>query len=88
MNRETRKLIAGIVGEIEEIKTRLSDLKFLIEARGEAEREKFENMPEAIQGGENGEAIDAAATALEYAAEVDLAGAFEEMIEQLNEAAE
>lgn len=83
MNQQQRKLIAAAVAALssfsEEGHIREQGLAATIaavdqasgvfEAEAEAEREKFDNMPEGLKGAEKGQAIEVAAEALEAAFE-------------------
>ena len=67
MNKQDRKALAET---IEAFKSQLSVLTIL----AEAEREKFDNMPEGLQTGERGERIEQAADALDEAVnEIEMA---------------
>ena len=68
MNKEGREAVAKLKGEIEEVQETLSNLQSAVDDLAEEERTKYENLPESLQGSERGEAMDAAATALEDAA--------------------
>jgi uncharacterized coiled-coil DUF342 family protein len=50
MNKERRKQIDEIVGELKDIEERLQTLK-------DEEQETYDNMPENMQAGEKGEAM-------------------------------
>lgn len=53
--------------EIEKASGLLAEAKSILEQAAAEEREYYDNMPEAIQAGEKGDAADNAATALESA---------------------
>lgn len=60
MNAAGRKLIAKWASELDTIKTAIEDL-------ASEEREKFDNLSEGLQQADRGQAIEAAADALEGA---------------------
>ena len=74
MNKQRRKMI-------EDVKTRLDELKSSIEMILEEEREAYDNMPESLQESERGQAMDDAIYALDSALE-----ACDEVKEHLDEA--
>ncbi|HEX7636698.1 MAG TPA: hypothetical protein VF427_15665 [Noviherbaspirillum sp.] len=76
MNADRRKRIAELRGQLESIVSQ-------IETLGEEERGAYDGLPEGLQSAPNGEKMEAAATALETAAEQ-----VQEAIDSLNEAAE
>lgn len=61
MNKERRK-------ELEAIAALLSDAKGRLEAVRDEEQEAFDNMPEGLQQGERGQAMEEAVSTLEDAA--------------------
>lgn len=65
-------------GRVFELMDQLSAIKGELESLGEAEREKFDNMPEGLQSADTGQNIEQAADALESAAD-QLGDAFEEL---------
>lgn len=60
MNKEDRKAVERIVGELNSLKDEIEELR-------SQEQDKFDNMSEGLQAGDTGQAIEAAATALENA---------------------
>ena len=74
VNRERRKAIEELVSQLETIKDAIETLQ-------QEEQDYYDNMPEAIQAGDKGNAASEAANALEMAA--DQVG---DVIDQLNEA--
>jgi glutathione S-transferase len=60
MNKERRKELARILEALGPLETDLESL-------AQQEREAFDNMPEGLQGSENGQKAEAAAEALETA---------------------
>jgi len=53
MNKARRKLLAELSDRLEEIQEQLAQIQ-------DAEQDYFDNMPEAIQGGEKGDAVQCA----------------------------
>lgn len=76
MNAQRRKQIAEIMVKLVEIVDEIDTLAF-------EENDYFDNMPEAFQSGERGQAAEAAAQALE-----DAKGQIEEAIGELETASE
>jgi len=74
MNNDRRKRIDAILKDLEVLTKAIDglpsvdDLNSNIQEIADEERETYDNMPENMQGGEKGEAADAAASALEEAA--------------------
>ena len=74
MNNEIRKTLADYATKIHALKDALADIqcqcetiKGEIETVGEEETEKFNNMPEGLQAGDKGQAMQEGADALESA---------------------
>lgn len=76
MNKERRAALAALVQRIEEVVSEAETLR-------DEEQEYFDNMPEAFQDGERGQAAEAAAEAIDEAI-----NQLEEAVEALNRAAE
>lgn len=57
MNADGRKELDKIIGELEDIKSRVETLQ-------EAEQEKFDNLSEGLQQAESGQKLETAASAL------------------------
>ena len=74
MNDQRRKAIEAVLAE-------LADLRARVEAIQQEEQEAFDNMPEGLQQTPNGQASEAAASALD-----DALGAFDEIESSLDEA--
>jgi len=60
MNRDRRRQLADIAGQ-------LMDLRERIEVLREEEQEAYDNLPESLQEGERGQAIEQAVDALDTA---------------------
>lgn len=60
MNKKDRAQLAKAIGFLEEAKAIIDDL-------AASEREKYDNMPESLQQGDRGTAMEEAANALEEA---------------------
>ncbi len=58
MNKKDKARLSSIIEQMRALNEELSSL-------AEAEREKFDNMPEGLQAGERGQAIEQYADALE-----------------------
>ena len=92
MNNARRKQIKAVIesfNKLLDIGT-LEDLKGEVEAVRDDEQEYLDNMPESLQGGDKGQAAEAAISALETAIEaLDTAiEALQEAEGQLEEAAQ
>jgi len=74
MNDQRRKAIEAVLAD-------LADLRSRVEAIHQEEQEAFDNMPEGLQQTTNGQASEAAASALD-----DALGAFDEIESSLDEA--
>lgn len=73
MNKERRQRIGKIIEKLEDIAAEL-------EALADEERDAFDNLPESLQYGERGEAMEAAADELE-----DVSGEVSELASRLEE---
>lgn len=62
MNKNTR-------AQLTKIQNDLNSVKFVLETIQADEQDKFDNMPEGLQGSESGEAVQKAASDLEEAVE-------------------
>ncbi len=67
MNKDRRKAIAALVAEAQVLAGKLEDLASEIEAIKDEEQEYFDKMPESLQGGDKGQAAEAAVASLEEA---------------------
>jgi uncharacterized coiled-coil DUF342 family protein len=76
MNRERRKAIAEVQGEIESLKARVEELR-------DAEQDYYDNMPKNLQEGDKGQAADVAISALD-----ETVDALETAVEGLSTAAD
>ena len=73
MNKQDRKNLSAIIETLETAHSSLEEM-------AEAEREKYDNMPEGLQESERGQAIDEAATSLE-----EQASTLEDILSSLRE---
>lgn len=73
MNRERRNRIAEIMHKLNEIADEICEV-------AQEERDAFDNLPESLQYGERGEAMEAAADELE-----DVSGEVSELASRLEE---
>jgi uncharacterized coiled-coil DUF342 family protein len=60
MNKERRNRLNKLAHELLELNSKLEDLVSEIETLRDEEQEYHDNMPEALQGGEKGEAANEA----------------------------
>lgn len=67
MNKDRRKSIDEAIGLLQEAEAKVDEAKSLIETARDEEQEYFDNMPESLQGGDKGQAAEAAVSALEEA---------------------
>lgn len=58
MNNERRKKLQEIITELNDLATRIGDIR-------DEEQEAYDNMPESLQGGEKGDLAQAAIDAME-----------------------
>jgi uncharacterized protein (UPF0335 family) len=68
MNAQDRKQVKAILSKLETLKAECETLSQDLTELAEAERAKFDNMSEGLQASDKGQAIEAAADALEEAA--------------------
>lgn len=68
MNKQRRKEIEGVRDQLDAIFGMLESVRGTVEDLQAEEQEYFDNMPESLQGGERGEAAEAAASYLQDAA--------------------
>lgn len=87
MNKDRRNSIAKAYVDFQAAMVKLSELKFLFEDVKEAienarddEQEYFDNMPEALQGGDKGQAAEQTVSNLD-----DLVNSLDEFLENLEE---
>ena len=73
MNKQQRKALEDFVGQLDTIQCALLEMS-------EVERDKYDNMPESLQGSEKGEALDSASFLLE-----EMAGDICNVIDNLNQ---
>lgn len=90
MNKDRRKEISELVSELEGLGEKIEGFRDTSETIQADEQEYFDNMPESFQGGEKGEAAQAAADKLQEAYDaLDAAkDSVQEAIDALNEASE
>lgn len=60
MNKHGRK-------QLDEARAKIEEAKTIVETLAEEEREKFDNMPEGLQGSERGQAFETNAETLDQA---------------------
>ena len=90
MNNERRKELTKIVDRIDALKSELETLRDDIDSLQGEERDGFENLPESFQQGYKGQAMEAAADAMQeaYDAIDAAASSADEAIEAINRASE
>lgn len=90
MNKDDRKKIAKLIEELQELNGKFDDIKDQIVELQSDEQGKFDNMSEGFQASERGQAIEAAADALDSAKdEIDtVIGAIGECVTYLETASE
>lgn len=86
MNKARRSEISQAVDLIEQARPLLERAMDLISTAQSDEEDYFNDMPENLQGGEKGEASEAAASELQEA--LDLFPEIDELVEHLNNACE
>jgi hypothetical protein len=86
MNKARRKQLDEFFKQIEDVKEKLAhvpaldDLHSDLETLKDEEQESFDNLPEGLQGGERGQAIEAAVGALDEALD-----SLQEAVDKLSE---
>lgn len=83
MNDATRKEVSSIVSELEALKAKVEDFGNQLRALADAEQEKFDAMPEGLQQGDRGQAIESAASTLDEAASAAEEGNLTEALDAL-----
>lgn len=85
MNATDRKKANAIISQIEALKAQAEELAGELRELADAEQEKFDNMPEGLQGGDRGQAMEEAAGNLSSAADALESGSLEEALEALGQ---
>lgn len=85
MNAIDRKQANAIISQIEALKAQAEALAGELRELADAEQEKFDNMPEGLQGGDRGQAMEEAAGNLSSAADALESGSLEEALEALGQ---
>ncbi len=91
MNKQRRTALEDLKTRMTEgdLASLINEVKAELEGLMEEEREAFENLPESLQDGEQGQLMDQAATNLEEAAEMlDPETLFEDVIQYIDDAIE
>lgn len=68
MNQAQRKVIAEKLNQLINLKEQIEQIGSELRTIAEEEQEKYDNMPEGLQGGDKGQAIETAAQTLDEAA--------------------
>lgn len=83
MNKKDREQVAKLLGELQELNSKVEDIGNQLRDLADAEQGKFDNMSEGLQQAENGQKIEQAAENLSSAADScesgDLSGAIESL---------
>lgn len=85
MNATDRKKANALISQIEALKAQAEVLAGELRELADAEQEKFDNMPEGLQGGDRGQAMEEAAGNLSSAADALESGSLEEALETLGQ---
>lgn len=80
MNQAQRKFVAEKLQELIGLKEQIEAIASELRTLAEEEQEKYDNMPEGLQGGDKGQAIETAAQMLDEAASAAKNGACAEAI--------
>lgn len=67
MNAQRRKALADIMDRISNLADERDDIKGALETLRDEEQESFDNMPEGLQQGDKGQAMEEAINALDDA---------------------
>jgi len=84
MNATDRKKANAIISQIEALKAQAEALAGELRELADAEQEKFDNMPEGLQGGDRGQAMEEAAGNLSSAADASNRGASKKPLRPLD----
>lgn len=87
MNNARRKQLKDAIGLLEKAHENIEDARIIIESVRDEEQDAYDNLPESLQEGEKGEAINECIDQLdEVFYEVDdMYGTLDDQIEALNE---
>ena len=88
MNKARRKAIANLIDRLDTLKGVADEIRSDLETIKDEEREAFENLSESFQEGDRGQAMEAAADALEEAVGAidEIGDSIDQGIEHLNTA--
>ena len=67
MNNERRKKIVGIIDRLNKVKEEINDLRSEVSDLQDEEQDAYDNLPESMQDGDRGTAIQDAINELESA---------------------
>lgn len=67
MNNARRKSLAALAEQIRALAGQIEDIRSELETLRDEEQEYYDNMPESFQGGDKGQAAEAAVSAMEDA---------------------
>lgn len=91
MNNERRKKIVGIIDRLNKVKEEINDLRSEVSSLQDEEQDAYDNLPESMQDGDRGTAIQDAINELESAYEAIMEDSMidlDEAISQLESAKE
>lgn len=83
MNKADREQVAALAAKLEDLKSQVISIGEELRTLADAEQEKYDNMPEGLQAGDQGQAIETAASALDEAASAGEEGNIGEMLTAL-----
>jgi len=84
MNKANREAVAKIRARLEDLLLQAEAIGDELQTMADDEQEKFDNMPEGLQQGEQGQAIETAAGALGEAASACESGGLADVLEFLD----
>lgn len=84
MNKANREEIAKLAGQLADLKSQAETIGEQLRTLGEAEQEKYDNLSEGLQQGENGQKFETDAQTLSEAADYADAGDIGEAINSLD----
>jgi hypothetical protein len=84
MNKANREAVAKIRARLEDLLLQAEAIGDELQTMADDEQEKFDNMPEGLQQGEQGQAIETAASLLGEAASACESGELADALESLN----
>lgn len=83
MNANDRKEVSKLISRLEELKGQIEDVGSELRTLADNEQDKYDNMPEAMQSGEKGDAMQEAQQYLSDAADAAEQGNAEDALDAL-----